>query len=197
MTVNIGGVEIWGVMTPLLLAVLAIGGLLLDMSVWRNRPRAIGVYTLAGLFIILLLQYILHMYRLNLDPSQAIGFLGTYNFDLMGVFFNYIFLIAALVTVTLSLTYFKDKNDHRGEYYILIIIAAIGMCMMAAAHDLMILFIGLETMSIAVYVLAGFERANPKSSEASIKYLLLGAFASALFLYGAALIYGATRRIDQ
>jgi NADH-quinone oxidoreductase subunit N len=146
MTVNIAGVEIWGVMTPLLLAALAVGGLLLDMSVWRNRPRAIGVYTLAGLFVILFLQYFLQLYRLNLDPSQAIGFRGAYNFDLMGVFFNYLFLIAAMVTVTLSLTYFKDKNDHRGEYYVLIIIAAIGMCMMAAAHDLMILFIGLETL---------------------------------------------------
>ena len=81
------------------------------------------------------------------------------------------------------------------EYYSLMLFAALGMMLMAAAGDLIIIFLGLETMSIAVYVLAGLMRRDPRSNEAAIKYFLLGAFSTGFLLYGIALIYGATGTI--
>ncbi len=196
MTVNIAGFELYALMVPILLGLLALGGLVLDMTFWRARPRAVGVFTFIGLLATIFLQLGLHFYRLVGKGQMARAFQGQYYFDAYSSFFNFLFLIAASVAVLLSLSAFKDKEGHRGEYYILIVIATIGMCLMAAAHDLMILFIGIETMSIAVYVLVGIERDSWKSSEASIKYLLVGAFASAVLLFGMALAYGATGAID-
>lgn len=200
--------EIWGISTPLLLSCLVLGGLLLEMSFWKNQAKAIGRYTLGGLLVVLFGQWFLHLYRLKmlpaatanvagrLFPAGIIAFGGQYYFDVFSQYFNYIFLVAAIAAVALSLLHFEGKEDHRGEYYLLLVIAVIGMCLMAASHHLLILFVGLETMSISVYVLVGMERRNLRSNEAAIKYLLMGAFASALLLYGMALIYGMTGELE-
>jgi NADH:ubiquinone oxidoreductase subunit 2 (subunit N) len=95
----------------------------------------------------------------------------------------------------MSLEYAADAGLAGAEYYALVLFAALGMMLMAAADDLIIIFLGLETMSIAVYALAGFLRRDPKSNEAAIKYFLLGAFSTGFLLYGIALIYGATGTI--
>lgn len=195
MTVSITGSELYGLYTPILLALVAVGGLLLEMTFWRGRPRAVGVFTLAGLGVTFLGQTALHLYRLNMYKDAVRPFMNQYYFDVYSVTFNFIFLVVAMVAVLISLSYFRDREDHRSEYYVLITLATIGMCMMAAANDLLIFFVGLETMSISIYVLVGFERSNDKSNEASIKYLLLGAFASAILLYGMALVYGITGEI--
>jgi NADH-quinone oxidoreductase subunit N len=84
------------------------------------------------------------------------------------------------------------EGFEHGEYYILLLFATVGMMFMASAADLIIVFLGLETFSLAIYVLAGFFRTNPKSNESSLKYFLLGAFSAGFLLYGIALIYGAT-----
>ena len=86
-----------------------------------------------------------------------------------------------------------DREDfHPGEYYTLLLFSAAGMMLMAAAGDLIMVFLGLELLSIPLYILAGFSRRRLESEEASIKYLLLGAFASGFLLYGIALVYGAS-----
>ena len=126
-------------------------------------------------------------------PSSG-AFFGQVLPDGYTLFFNTLFLIAALATTILSLAYW-DALQERGEYYILLLLSVIGMSLMASAHDLLIFFVGLETMSISIYVLVGSERKNVRSNEAAIKYLLLGAFASALLLYGVALLYGMTGSI--
>ncbi|ACF14938.1 proton-translocating NADH-quinone oxidoreductase, chain N [Chloroherpeton thalassium ATCC 35110] len=112
-----------------------------------------------------------------------------------GGFFTYtatVFSIGGLLITLISDKYLEMEDAHHGEYYIILFMAVVGMMLMSAAANLTILFIGLELMSIALYVLAGIMRDDQRSNEAAIKYFLLGAFASGIFLYGIALIYGAT-----
>ncbi len=101
-------------------------------------------------------------------------------------------LLAAAGTVLLSLGYMERERLLAPEYYPLVLLATAGMMFLAGAEDLIVLFLGLEVMSVAVYVLAGYNRADPFSSEAALKYFLLGAFASGFLLYGIALVYGTT-----
>jgi NADH-quinone oxidoreductase subunit N len=92
----------------------------------------------------------------------------------------------------MSIRFLQEEEFEHGEYYVLVLFAAVGMMFMASAADLIIIFLGLETFSLAIYVLAGFFRTQPKSNESSLKYFLLGAFSTGFLLYGIALIYGAT-----
>jgi len=101
-------------------------------------------------------------------------------------------LLAAGTTILLSLGYLEREQLLAPEYYPLILLATAGMMFLGGAEDLIVLFLGLEVMSVAVYVLAGFNRSNAFSSEAALKYFLIGAFASGFLLYGIALVYGAT-----
>jgi len=103
-----------------------------------------------------------------------------------------IILFAAAGTVLVSLRYMEREELLAPEYYALILLATVGMMFLAGAEDFMVLFLGLEVMSVAVYVLAGYDRRNVFSSEAALKYFLIGAFASGFLLYGIALVYGAT-----
>ncbi len=104
--------------------------------------------------------------------------------------FAIIFLIATAITFMLSYDYLQKQKVHYGEYYVLILFAVVGMMAMAAGLDLIVTFIGLELLSVCLYVLAGFLRSNHESNEASLTYFLLGAFSTGFLLYGIALIYG-------
>jgi NADH-quinone oxidoreductase subunit N len=115
--------------------------------------------------------------------------------DDYAVFFELLILITSAITIAMSLEYAADAGLAGAEYYALVLFAALGMMLMAVAGDLIIIFLGLETMSIAVYALAGFMRRDIKSNEAAIKYFLLGAFSTGFLLYGIALIYGASGTI--
>jgi len=101
-------------------------------------------------------------------------------------------LLSAGASILLSIGYLEREQLLAPEYYPLILLATSGMMFLTGAEDLIVLFLGLEVMSVAVYVLAGYDRANPSSAEAALKYFLIGAFASGFLLYGIALIYGAT-----
>ncbi len=118
------------------------------------------------------------------------AFFGQVFGDGFASFFNLAFLAVAFLVVLSSPNYLKRDNIHHGEYYTLILLAVLGMSFMAAAGDLLVIFLGLETMSIALYVLVGFHRTRPRSNESSLKYLLLGAFFTGFLLYGIALVYG-------
>lgn len=108
-----------------------------------------------------------------------------------GSFFDILFLSAALFTIILSREYLARLRTEFGEFYILILLATLGMMLMASAADLIMVFLGLELMSICLYVLAGFFRKRMKSNESSLKYFLLGAFSTGFLLYGIALLFGA------
>ena len=194
------------ILTPILLALVALGAMVLDAlgsvaavlvdaSVLKYRSKVIGAFTLFGLLVVLVVGWIVGLPPwLGASVPSSGAFFGQVLPDGYTLFFNTLFLIAALATTILSLAYW-DALQERGEYYILLLLSVIGMSLMASAHDLLIFFVGLETMSISIYVLVGSERKNVRSNEAAIKYLLLGAFASALLLYGMALLYGMTGSI--
>ncbi len=104
--------------------------------------------------------------------------------------------LSALLTCILSVTYLAAMRINHGEYYALLLIATAGMMFMIASIDLMAVFLGLEIMSIPIYVLAGFDRTKLRSNESALKYFLIGSFASGILLYGMALVYGATGALD-
>ena len=108
------------------------------------------------------------------------------------LFANWLFLLAAGLSILISFAYVYRQRLQAGEFYGLILLATAGMMFMAGARDLIVIFLGLEVMSIAVYALTAFNRRDRKSAEAGLKYFLLGAFATGFFLYGIALVYGAT-----
>ena len=103
-----------------------------------------------------------------------------------------LFLVTGALTVLLSADYLEREELLAPEFYVLLVFATLGMMLMGGAEDLMVFFLGLELMSICVYVLSGIDRKSPSGAEAALKYFLMGAFASAFLLYGIALIYGAT-----
>ena len=129
---------------------------------------------------------------LLLGGKQESAFNDSFMLDRFALFFAVIFIFAAALTILTSIDYVRQAGIHEGEFYALILFAASGMIVMAAANDLMVFFLGPETMSIAVYVLTGMWRSNGRSSEAAMKYFLMGAYATGFLLYGIALIYGAT-----
>jgi NADH-quinone oxidoreductase subunit N len=132
---------------------------------------------------------------LPLLGSQQVTFSGALVADSYTAFFYEVILLAAAVIVLMSLDYVADEALPGAEYYALVLFATAGMMLMAAAGDLIIVFLGLETMSISVYILAGLARTQARSNEAALKYFLLGAFSTGFLLYGIALIYGATGTI--
>jgi NADH-quinone oxidoreductase subunit N len=112
--------------------------------------------------------------------------------DHFSVFFQWLFLIIAGVSAALSMRFNERESINRGEYYALLLFACSGMSLMATSADLILTFLGIEVLSIATYILAGFKRGDIRSNESSLKYFLLGSFATAILLYGIALIYGGT-----
>jgi NADH-quinone oxidoreductase subunit N len=107
-------------------------------------------------------------------------------------FLNVVILVAVGLTILLSTKYLAEQEIYSYEYFVLLLFSAVGMMFMVSARHLLVLFLGLETLSICVYILTGLHPTNPRSGEAALKYLLLGAFSSGIFLYGAALFYGAS-----
>src|SRR5215471_17620967 len=110
--------------------------------------------------------------------------------DRFALFFKILFLGAAAITVLISMKYLEIERVSPGEYYFLILCATLGMMILAGGIDLISIFIGLETMAVAFYILTGFIKPNPRSNEAAVKYFLLGAFSVGILLYGMSLMYG-------
>src|SRR5688572_24308420 len=119
--------------------------------------------------------------------------------DNFGLFVTLVLVVVGVLTIMFSSQVIHRDGLPAGEYYALILFAIVGMVMMAMANDLLVIFIALETLSIAVYVLTGIRREDPHASEAAFKYFLLGAFSSAFFLYGIAFTFGlaGTTRLDR
>jgi NADH-quinone oxidoreductase subunit N len=110
--------------------------------------------------------------------------------DGFALFFDVLFLGAAAITVLISMKYLEIERVSPGEYYFLILCSTLGMMVLAGGIDLITIFIGLETMTVSFYILAGFIKPNPRSNEAAVKYFLLGAFSVGILLYGMSLMYG-------
>jgi NADH-quinone oxidoreductase subunit N len=121
------------------------------------------------------------------DVEVARGLMAV---DRFALFFKIVFLLAAAFTVLISMRYLEIEGASPGEYYFLILCATLGMMVMAGGIDLITIFIGLETMAVSFYILAGFIKPNQRSNEAAVKYFLLGAFSLGILLYGMSLMYG-------
>jgi len=134
----------------------------------------------------------LHQLHREMQWGTLMAFSNSIQIDTFSVFFH--LLIAAVVLVTLlgSLDYFDGHATHAGEYFALVLFGAVGMMLMTCAVELLMVFVGLEISSISTYILAGFRKGKARGVEASVKYFLLGSFATAFFLYGIALAFGAT-----
>ncbi len=120
------------------------------------------------------------------------AFYSTIRVDTFSVFFHVVVLLIALVVSLTSLEYLEVQRIRSGEYYALVLFGTVGMMLMSSAVELVLIFIALEISSISTYILAGMRRRAAESAEASLKYFLLGSFATAFFLYGVALVFGAT-----
>jgi NADH-quinone oxidoreductase subunit N len=120
------------------------------------------------------------------------SFSGMWVVDNYSRFFKLIFLLGSGLTILISINYVAHEGIQHGEYFALILFATLGMMIMASGADLVVIFLGLELMSISLYVLAGCTRSRMISNESALKYFLLGSFATGFFLYGVALLYGAT-----
>src|SRR5580692_3064905 len=126
------------------------------------------------------------------DSVQGSSFSNLLVVDGFATFFRYLVLVIGVLTVLASYKYLDLEKAETGEYHALVLFAIVGQCLMVAANDLIMIFIGLEISSIASYILAGYLRNDKRNNEAAIKYFLLGSFATAFLLYGVALIYGVT-----
>jgi NADH-quinone oxidoreductase subunit N len=166
--------------------VLTAGALLVlvaDVLLPRAQRGALAWVTLAVLAATL---YALTPFR-STHVEVAHGLLAV---DRFAVFFKIVFLVAAGITVLMSTRYLEIEGASPGEYYFLILCATLGMMIMAGGIDLITIFIGLETMAVSFYILAGFIKPSQRSNEAAVKYFLLGAFSLGILLYGMSLLYG-------
>ena len=176
----------YGVVLPEILVVgTALVVLVLDLLMPAARRRWLAALSVVGLLAALLAS-------LPLWGQSRAAFSGTVTGDSFAAFFNVVLVGCGVLTVLISPRFLRALGLEFGEYYVLVLAAVAGMMLLAAATSLMTIFLGIELLSIALYVLAGFARRNLRSQEAALKYLLLGGFASGFLLYGMALIYGAT-----
>lgn len=169
--------------------VLAIFGMLVmvldPLMDERRSQRTLGAIALVGSLAAL---------AATLFQSQypGLGFWNMVQVDSFSVFFHFLVAAVTLVVILTSFEYMQVQGIRAGEYYALILFGALGMSLMSSAVELVLIFIALEISSISTYILAGFRRRAAISSESSVKYFLLGSFATAFFLYGVALMFGAT-----
>src|SRR5437868_731006 len=122
--------------------------------------------------------------------GSLLGFHDSVIVDPFFLFFAGLFLAATALVILLSVKFLEIEQEQEGEYYALLLFACVGMMFMASGFDLIVMFLGLETMALSFYVLTGFLRREKRSNEASLKYVLLGAFSSGILAYGFSLLYG-------
>jgi len=174
---------------------LAAGAMLLLLLEFLPAPAGSG----RGAWIALLTLAAAAGAVLRAGDARRALFGGMFVHDGFTLFFTLLFCAIGALAVLLSWDFVKRTRMNHAEYYALLLFATLGMVVMAASNDLITIFLGLELMSIALYVLVGFRRGQLESNEAALKYFLLGAFASGFLLYGIALLYGATAttRLDR
>ncbi len=180
------------IIPAVLLALFGCAILLFDFWIFpdpRQRKYLLIFLVLAEIFTGVGL-YRQQMWLAGQSPASLQGFGGAVTLDGFGIFFNWIFLVAALIVAIASYQYLEIAGEHHGEYYGLILFAQCGMYFLATGTDLVTLFIGLELMALSFYVCVGFLRSDKRSNEAALKYLLLGAFSTGFLAYGFSVLYG-------
>jgi NADH-quinone oxidoreductase subunit N len=176
------GPEITLIITGMILIVI-------DPLIVRDKKKELFWIVLIGIII----AFILNLNRLD---NSSLAFSGALSIDVFSGYFNIIFLISCFIAITLSREYINNMGLRPNEFYSLVLFSTSGMMILSSAKEFMSFFLGFEIMSISVYILSGFNRRSVLSSEAGMKYLVLGGFSSAILLYGIALLYGASGTIS-
>jgi NADH-quinone oxidoreductase subunit N len=184
------------ILSPLL--VLAGGGLLLMLAEAFARPGRRGGLALGTTMIFAAgFAFSIGVWLYGVEDVPERMMLAPWMvIDRFTIFFDALFCLGGALAALLAGGYLPEHQIERGEFYMLLLFGTIGAMMLAGAGDVLIVFLGLETMSIGAYALTAFRRTSPRSAEGALKYFLLGAFAAALLLYGFALLYGATGHTD-
>jgi NADH-quinone oxidoreductase subunit N len=171
------------ILPEILITILGMILLIVEPFWKEDQRRNAGWLTAGGLFFIIIVSLLFG------QPGEPIAVLGgMIRFDWLGFFFKILFMFSAAVTALLLMDH--DKAGHRGEAYLLLLASLIGMNLMAASADLIMLYLSIETASIPLYILAGFLLADDRSTEAGFKYLLFGTVTSTIMLYGFSLVFG-------
>src|SRR5205809_570907 len=170
------------------LSMFALGILLIDFWVdarsrWFNPALALTGTVASGVTV-------WQLHAKVASRGILLGFQNSIVVDPFFLFFAAIFLAATALVILLSVKYLEIEKEQEGEYYALLLFACVGMMLMASGIDLIVLFLGLETMALSFYVLTGFLRREKRSNEAALKYVLLGAFSSGILAYGFSILYG-------
>lgn len=178
-------VNLGGVLPALIIGVAGLLATLLGLFVRKGAATVGAIIGLAGVLIALAVNA-------PLRSMDTLAFSGMVSIDPLSWFFNMAILLSVGLTILISMKYLTEQDLDLYEYFAILLFSAVGMMFMVSGAHLLMIFVGLETLSIGVYVLTGVLPKNPKASEASLKYLLVGAFSSGFFLYGAAFLYGAS-----
>jgi NADH-quinone oxidoreductase subunit N len=180
------GADYVRVLPEIVLSIFGMVIMVLDPLVDEEKSqRILGGIGLVGTLAALISTWIM-------AQSPGFAFWNMVRVDGFSVFFHVLVIAIALVLILTSYEYMAVQGLRAGEYYGLILFGLVGMCLMSSAVELVLIFISLEISSISTYILAGFRRRSATSSESSLKYFLLGSFATAFFLYGVAMMFGAT-----
>jgi NAD(P)H-quinone oxidoreductase subunit 2 len=176
---NAGAILPEGIVIVTLLTVL-VG----DLIFGRSAARNLSYLAIGGLILAvgaLILQW---------DNANPIAFIGAFNSDPLSVVFRGIVALSAAVTIAISITYVEQTGTALAEFVTILLTATLGGMLLSGATELVTIFVSLETLSISSYLMTGYMKRDPRSNEASLKYLLIGASSSAIFLYGTSLLYG-------
>jgi NADH-quinone oxidoreductase subunit N len=170
---------------PEILTLILAGFVLVFDLVWSDdKKRGLGSLTAGGLIFILVVSLVIA--RPDANPQLVWG--NMLRFDWLGTVFKMLFIFGAAITALFAIE--VENLGKKGEFYILMLVSTVGMCLMATSTNLIMLYLAIETTSIPMYILAGFFKDDDKSTEAGFKYFLFGAMTSAIMLYGFTLLYG-------
>jgi len=175
--------DLWPALPEIFLACAGMALLMLGVFRGEGSTRLVAYLTVGALLFAAFLS-------LGYGSGRVVTFNGLFVMDAFGVFMKVLVLVASSLAVIMSLGYIEREEMNRFEFPILMLFATLGMLMMISANDLISLYVGLETQSLSLYVIAAFRRDSTGSSEAGLKYFVLGALSSCLLLYGSSLVYG-------
>ncbi|PJF29054.1 MAG: NADH-quinone oxidoreductase subunit N, partial [Phototrophicales bacterium] len=182
---SLGDLNLYVALPAIFLALFTTFLLIIDLFIGKEHKNNTAFLALGALIV----AFVWNLFTFNTNTT---AFLGMFVADSFSGFLNMVVLIGAMITILLSMDYMRRMGIEQGEYYSMVLFSTAGMMFMGSANNLIVIFIALELLSIPLYVLAAIRHQDLKSEESGVKYFILGAFASAFFVYGAALIYGAT-----
>ncbi|HEY9796164.1 MAG TPA: NAD(P)H-quinone oxidoreductase subunit N [Leptolyngbyaceae cyanobacterium] len=158
--------------------------LLIDLIAGRSSAQGLPYVAIGGLLTALVVLYY------EWDVTNPVAFLGGFNGDALSVAFRAIIALSAAVTILMSIRYVQQSGTSLAEFIAILLSATLGGMFLSGANELVTIFVSLETLSISSYLMTGYMKRDPRSNEAALKYLLIGASSSAVFLYGVSLLYG-------